>query len=88
MMEDVNIYLKEDVTSELKQYNLEKDANCLKVLIQSIKKSLNPFTESTPANKLFNISTGRSAKEDTENILLNVYEMGEFQKLQFIDYQL
>lgn len=85
MMEDAEIFSKEDVTSDLKKCQLEKDVNCLKDLIKAIKKCSNPFDENRASDELFNLSTGRATKEDTANFLLNAFEYGELQKLQFIN---
>lgn len=45
---------------------------------------MHPFSEDAIKDHLFNISTGRSVEDVTDNFLLNAYEQGELNKLQFI----
>lgn len=74
---------KADDTSYILQKNrIEKDSKTLNSIVETIKKTMNPFSENVDKDSLFNLSTGKAASLNVTNYLLNVKSLGEEQKLK------
>ena len=67
---------KEDITSVLKLHNIENDNMCLGQILDMIKTNMNPFGI-IDTLYLFNIATGKSVSQKTEEFLLNISKIGE-----------
>ena len=61
----------------LKKYRIEKDANDLSSLIDSIADILNPFLSGVNCDALYNIKTGKNLSVHAERYLLSVIEEGK-----------
>ena len=67
---------KEDITSTLKPHNFKNDNMCLGQILDMIKANMNPFGTINPLY-LFNIATGKSVSQKTEEFLLNISKIGK-----------
>ena len=56
----------------------------VKEIKSMIENSLNPFKKDADPDRLFNICTGKSCKEGTEDFLLNVESIGNEARKSFI----
>ena len=74
---------KEDISAKLKPHNIKKDNICVNKIITIIKENLNHF-EITDSSHLYNIANGRSACQNTERFLLNIFKIGYEERIQFI----
>ena len=74
---------KEDITSTLKPHNFKNDNMCLGQILDMIKANMNPFGTINPLY-LFNIATGKSVSQKTEEFLLNISKIGEEERNKFI----
>lgn len=74
-----------DTVKELDRHRISKDWKCLEGIIETINRNINPFRKIIDDGKLYNIVTGRAASSETDNFLLNVYNLGETQKKNFIE---
>ena len=83
VIESLNINKKEDISAKLKPHNIRKDNECVGKLVKIIQDNLNPFDASEP-NHLFNLATGKSAKKETEDFELNIAQIGNEKRKQFI----
>ncbi|KYN03439.1 hypothetical protein ALC62_05715 [Cyphomyrmex costatus] len=75
----------QDVTADLQNSKIKKSTTQLHILIDCIKRNMNPFHNSLDKNCLYNISTGEAAPEAVENFLLNVEEDGDKERENFIE---
>ena len=80
---ELNMTKKEDITSALKQHNIKNDNMCLGQILDMIKANMNPFGTINPLF-LFNIATGKSVSQKTEEFLLNISKIGEEERNKFI----
>jgi hypothetical protein len=85
VMQDLSLDQKEDVSRDLKPNRIEKDNLDLDRLMTTIVETTNPFDDKLEKDKLFNISTGRAASEETSAFLLNVNNIGEKARIEFIE---
>ena len=67
----------------MKPHNIHKDNECVGKLVKNIQDTLNPSDASEP-NHLFNLATGKSAKKETEDFVLNIAQIGNKKRKQFI----
>ena len=67
----------------MKPRNIRKDNECVDKLVKIIQDNLNPFDASEP-NHLFNLATGKSAKKETEDFVLNIAQICNEKRKQFI----
>ena len=74
---------KEDITSVLKLHNIKNDNMCLGQILDMIKTNMNPFGI-IDALYLFNIATGKSVSQKTEEFLSNISKIGEEERNKFI----
>ena len=70
---------------ELKRYRIEKDANVLSSLIDSIVDTLNPFKFGVNCDALYNIKTGKKVSVNAEKYLLSVMEEGKKKRDMFVN---
>jgi hypothetical protein len=74
----------DDPTAELKGARLKRDNSDLKKVIRQIQDTCDPFTSQVvESSKLFNISTGKAAAEETKASLLSIKEKGKAKKEEF-----
>lgn len=66
-----------------KENQIEKDNKTLNRIIETMKKTMNPFSENLDQNILFNMSTGKAASSHVSDFLLNCKTLGHKQKLRF-----
>ena len=62
---------KEDITSTLRPHNIKNDNRCLSQILDMIKANVNPFGTINPLY-LFNIATGKSVSQKTEEFSANI----------------
>lgn len=75
----------DDTSYTLKKNRIEKNSNTLNSIVETIKKTINPFSEKVDKDSLFNLSTGKAASSNVTNFLLNVKSLGQEQKF-FSDF--
>lgn len=73
----------DDTSYTLKKNRIEKDSKTLNSIVETIKKTMNPFSENVDKDSLFNLSTGKAASSNVTNFLLYVNSLGQEQKLKF-----
>ena len=74
---------KEDITSVLKLHNIKNDNMCLGQILDMIKTNMNPFGI-IDTLYLFNIATGKSVSQKTEEFLSNISKIGEGERNKLI----
>lgn len=74
----------DEVTSDLKESNINRSSNQINDLKQFISERLNPFSTLAKTDVLYNINTGQSASTDADEFLLQVYKLGDDQRKTFI----
>ena len=74
---------KEDVFQDLKPNRIMKSTRDVEKIVRSIQENMNPFSEEVNKD-LFNISTGKSSKQETAEFWLNVDEIGQKAREGFI----
>ena len=84
LYEDLGLTSKEDVSDELRPCNLKKNNKSLTKLLTAIPNSMNPFSSEIDKDHLFNISTGKAAKEETSTFLLDIGSIGRKKRESFI----
>ena len=85
LMESLDINKKDDVTSDLKKNRIQKNCDALRGIVEYVDENLNSFSDKINKDSLFNIVTGRSASEKTEEFLLNTETIVNKACNQFID---
>ena len=85
LMDELNLTKNEDITEGLKTHRIKRDQRDLEKIKQMIVDNINPFNPDLEKDKLFNISTGKAASEDTQNFLLNVMKIGKDRRDTFIE---
>ena len=85
LLDELGLSKKDDVTSDLKNHSIRKSWTGLKKLKDMIADTLNPFNSQVDPNFLYNIGTGKAAKDSTAAFLLNCVAIGERERKQFID---
>ena len=78
------ITTKEDISQELKPYRIKRDNSDLEKLILYLEDTMNPFQVNLE-DKLYCLSTGRSASSEVERDLTNLEEKGQLMYQTFID---
>ena len=73
---------KEDVAKDLKRHRREYDNKCIKDVIVD---TINPFSQNLDATSLYNLGTGKRAKEETEHFLLHFMDIGNDAREAFIN---
>ena len=84
-MESLDINKKDDVTSDIKKNRIQKNCDALRGIGEYVDENLHPFSDKINKDSLFNIVTGRSASEKTEEFLLNTETIGNKACNQFIN---
>ena len=64
---------KEDVSRDLKPCKIRSDHESLNKILSMIDETLNPFDVNIYKKHLFNIATGKSAKEEIAMFLLSIH---------------
>lgn len=75
----------DEVTSDLKLSNIKRSSSQIENLKKCITERLSPFSSLAKNNVLYNINTGQSASESTEKFLLQVNNLGDEQRINFIE---
>ena len=70
---------------ELKRYGIEKDANDLSSLIDSVVDTLIPFQFGVNCDALYNVKTGKKVSVNAEKYLLSVMEDGKKKGDMFVN---
>ena len=73
---------KEDMTSTFKLHNIKNDNMCLGQILDMIKANMNPFRTINPLY-LFNIATGKSVSQKTEEFFF-ISKIGEERRNKLI----
>ncbi|CAG9771355.1 unnamed protein product [Ceutorhynchus assimilis] len=84
VMETTGLRNRQDITADLRKSSIDKSADQLKKLIANIRQNMNPFSSTLDGNYLYNISSGKAAKADVAEFLLNVEKIGNEQREKFI----
>lgn len=82
--ETTGLRKRQDVTADLENNHIQKDAKQLKKFINGFSKFVNPFDSGLDDKQLFNISTGKVASHEVEQFLLNVDVNGDELRKKFI----
>ena len=85
LLDEIGLSKEDDVTSDLKKHSIRKSWAGMKKLKDMIADTLNPFNSQVHPNFLYNIGTGKAAKDSTAAFLLNCVAIGERERKQFID---
>ena len=84
VLEEAGMKKKEDITYKLRPDVIRKDNECVSKLRGMIKENLNPFNMDDKEH-LYNIATGKSVSKQTEDFLLHVLEIGNKERIKFIN---
>ena len=74
----------EDITNDLRHYNIKKYNDSLKRIMAMVKNTLNPFDEKINKEKLNNLGTGKAVSSNTEEFMLGVKTNRENLRKNFI----
>ncbi|CAG9760201.1 unnamed protein product [Ceutorhynchus assimilis] len=85
VMEMTGLRNRQDITADLRKSSIDKSTDQLKKLIANIRQNMNPFSSTLDGNYLYNISSGKAAKADAAEFLLNVEKIGNEQREKFIN---
>ena len=77
VLNKLDMTTKEDVSQDLKPNRIMKNTGDLEKKLTSIQENMNPFSEEVNKDLFFNIGTGKSFKQETEELLLNVNNIGQ-----------
>lgn len=80
---EIGLSQADDTSYTLQKNRIEKDSKTLNSIVETIKKTMNPFSENVDKDSLFNLSTGKAASSTSTDYLLNVKSLGEEQKSKF-----
>ena len=75
---------RNDISKDLKNYQLKRNAKDIQKIITLIKETMNPFSETVPKDELFNISSGKAASSETSTFLLGCQKLGSDAREKFI----
>lgn len=84
LLEMTGLITKEDIATELHPRRIERDNADLQKIITQICNTNNPFQENLAPESLYNISTGKVAREDIKKSLLGVPTKGKQRHQEFI----
>jgi hypothetical protein len=73
------------ITADLEGSRINKHTLKVQNFISHIKQNLNPFSNHLNKQMLYNISTGQTVSNDIEHFLLNIEELVNEQREQFIN---
>lgn len=75
----------QDVIADLEPNRIKRNNKSLNDFIDTLKRNMNPFDETLEKDCLYNIATGRAAKDATASFLLNFEETGNTRREKFIE---
>lgn len=84
VMNECGMKKDQDVTNDLKESVIKKNAEQRDNLLDHFRTHVNPFSPSLNAEELYNICSGQAVSTEIADFLLNVEETGERQRDQFI----
>ncbi|XP_031341089.1 uncharacterized protein LOC116169200 [Photinus pyralis] len=84
LLDKLNLSNMEDITNETRPHIMEKNYTALSEIRNGIQNTLNPFDSRINKTKLFNLATGKAASGNTEDFLLNVLQIGEKARNDFL----
>ncbi|GBP70315.1 hypothetical protein EVAR_52334_1 [Eumeta japonica] len=84
VLKTAGIAKNQDITSELKSSRIRKSHQQVEKFTRTLQQYMNPFDNSLDADKLYNITTGEAAAQNTTDFLLNVESRGETLRDNFI----
>ena len=76
LQEMTGLITKEDITTELHPRRIERDNADLQKIIKQICNTNNPFQQNLALETLYNISTGKGAREDIKKSCLEFLPKG------------
>ena len=85
LMDDLGLSPTEDVSCELKQSRITRNAFDLERIIAMFNQSMNTFSPDQDQECLFNIGSGKAASNKTKEFLLKVASIGKEIQDQFIE---
>ncbi|CAH0555054.1 unnamed protein product [Brassicogethes aeneus] len=80
---EIGLSHSDDTSYSLEKNRIEKDNKTLSSILETIKKTMDPFDENLDKNILFNMSTGKAASSNVADFLLNIKSLGHQLKLRF-----
>ena len=84
VFDKVGISKKEDITQDLRPNQVTKNKKHLQSIIETLQENMNPFSEITDKESLFNIGSEKTALTQTAAFLLNIVEKGCVNRDKFI----
>ena len=85
VLDQVDMTKKEEVSHYLRPSRMKRDNDTIHNVVNVIKDCMNPFDNLSEENHLYNIATGKPTSVETEQFLLNITEIGNKARKQFID---
>jgi len=80
---EIGLSQVDDISHSLQPNRIKKNKKTLNGIIETIRKTMNPFSKDVDTKSLFNISSGKAASLNIVNCLLNIKPLGQEQKLKF-----
>lgn len=84
VFEELGFVKHDDISGDSQPHNIKNNCKQLQRFIDSFDRYINPFSPELSHDKLFNISTGKAASPLVEQLMLNVENIGNEQREQFI----
>lgn len=84
LLEELGFDKRDDIAGELQPHIIQKNCQQLQTFIDSFDRYINPFSPELSHDKLYNIATGKAASPLVEQFLLNVENIGNEKRQQFI----
>ena len=66
-----------DITNDFRHYKIQKDNDSLNRIMAMVKDTLNPFDENNDKEKLYDLTTGKVVRSNTEEFMLSIKTNGE-----------
>ena len=76
-LETLYLNKKEDVSTDLQNHKIKKNAKTLKNMLEEAEQVINPFSSEIDKEHLYNVGTGRAASKETSTFLLKVNDIGK-----------
>ncbi|CAF4952709.1 unnamed protein product [Pieris macdunnoughi] len=84
IMEQTGLKKSQDITADLEKSRIKRNSLQLENVVSNIKQNINPFSNDLDKSLLYNISTGQAIQPNIEQFLLNVENLGNELREQFI----
>ena len=76
LFDQLGMSKQDDSSRDLKPNQMRKNASDMSMITSNIEQTMNPFSDEICPDYLYNIGSGKAAKEETAHFLLNCQKIG------------